>query len=57
MNDETELHLFHVAQKVLAALRPLPDDDARRRVIQAAAILLDIDLTAVPLRTIPDDER
>jgi hypothetical protein len=44
--------LFDVALKVMRALKPLPDADARRRVIRAAALLLNVELETVGLREI-----
>jgi hypothetical protein len=51
-DDDLPPSLFLAASQVLKALKPLPDDDARRRVIRAAAILLQLDLDAVGLREI-----
>ncbi len=51
-DDELPPSLFMAASQVLKALKPLPDDEARRRVIRAAAILLEVDLAAVGLREI-----
>jgi hypothetical protein len=51
-DDDLPPSLFMAASQVLKALKPLPDDDARRRVIRAAAILLEVDLGAVGLREI-----
>jgi len=52
MTDELNESLFDAATKVVKALKPLPDDEARRRVIRAAAILLQVNLDAVGLQEI-----